>query len=314
MARVVVLGSSGYDLTVRLPRLPIPGETLLGGALHTGPGGKGANQAIAARRAGADVTFLTAFGDDDFGRRVADHDRAEGIDLAHALLVPGVANQVALIFVGEDGQNLIGVAPGASTRLGPEAIEALPDSVFARGGAFLASLEVPIATVLAGLRRARAAGMATILNPAPADPAVLDGDLLGLVDVLTPNEEEARALTGMVADRDEPARLAARFLRDRGARSVLITLGERGCLVTGDCDRRVAAFAVEVVDTVGAGDAFNGALAVALAEGRPLIEAAVMASSAGALAVTKPGAQGALPGRSEIERLVRDDRRIALAP
>ncbi len=314
MARVVVLGSSGYDLTVRLPRLPIPGETLLGGALHTGPGGKGANQAIAARRAGAAVTFLTAFGDDDFGRRVADHDRAEGIDLAHALIVAGVANQVALILVGEDGQNLIGVAPGASTRLGPEVIEGLPDSVFAQGGAFLASLEVPIATVAAGLRRARAAGMATILNPAPADPAVLDGDLLSLVDVLTPNEEEARTLTGLSADRDEPARLAARFLRDRGARSVLITLGDRGCLVTGESDARVAAFAVEVVDTVGAGDAFNGALAVALAEGRPLIEAAVMACAAGALAVTKPGAQGALPARTEIDRLIRDDRRNALGP
>src|SRR3954449_13101476 len=120
MSRVVVLGSSGFDLTIRLARLPKAGETLLGGELHTGPGGKGANAAIAARRAGADVTFLTAFGDDDFGRRIRENDRGEGIDLAYAQVIPGVANQVALIFVGDDGQNLIGVAPGASTRLTPD--------------------------------------------------------------------------------------------------------------------------------------------------------------------------------------------------
>src|SRR4051812_9316975 len=184
MARVVVLGSSGFDLTVRLPRLPRPGETLLGGELLTGPGGKGANQAIAARRAGAEVTFLTAFGDDEFGRRVRENDRGEGIDLTHAKVVPGVANQVALIFVGDDGQNLIGVAPGASAHLTPDDVDRLPGAVLAPGAVFLASLEVPLETVARGLRRARAAGLTTVLNPAPADVTLLDREILPLVDVL----------------------------------------------------------------------------------------------------------------------------------
>jgi ribokinase len=310
MVRVVVLGSSGFDLTVRLPRLPKRGETLLGGALHTGPGGKGANQAVAARRAGAEVTFLTAFGDDDFGRQIIEHDRKEGIDLNHARTVAGVANQVALIFVGADAENLIGVAPGASARLGPDDIDRLPESVFDRHAVLLACLEVPLSTVKRGLERASDAGMTTVLNPAPADPALLQGAVLPLVDVLTPNQEEAHALTGMPADTPELAALAARALRDRGARSVIVTLGAEGCLVVSEHETTlVAAPAVEVVDTVGAGDAFNGALAVALAERRPLTEAAAWACAAGAFAVTRPGAQGALPQRAEIERLLQQSRR-----
>ena len=208
MPRVVVLGSSGYDLTIRLPRLPRPGETLLGGALHTGCGGKGANQAIAARRAGADVLFLTAFGGDDFGRLAAENCRSEDLDLTHARTMPGEANQVALIFVGEDGANLIGVAPGASAGLSAEDVAALPESVFADGGVLLASLEIPIATVAAALARARGGGMTTVVNPAPASP--LDESFLKLVDVLTPNEEEAAALVGGVANGIDEARKAAR--------------------------------------------------------------------------------------------------------
>jgi ribokinase len=305
MPRVVVLGSSGYDLTIRLPRLPKPGETLLGGQLHTGPGGKGANAAIAARRAGAEVVFLTAFGADDFGRQIAEHDRAEGIDLAHAKVVPGVANQVALIFVGDDGRNLIGVAPGASAELGTDDIDRLPETVFQPGSVLLACLEVPVATVARGLRRARAAGMTTLLNPAPADRAILHEGLLAQVDILTPNQEEAHALTGLPADTPAEAVRAASALRELGARTVVVTLGEAGCLiVSGQGTELVPPCPVEVVDTVGAGDAFNGALAVALAEGRSLADAAAWACAAGAFAVTRPGAQGALPRREEIERLV----------
>jgi ribokinase len=305
MARVVVLGSSGFDLTIRLPRLPRPGETLLGGELHTGPGGKGANAAIAARRAGAEVVFLTAFGDDDFGRRVAENSRAEGIDLGFAKTAVGVANQVALIFVGDDGCNLIGVAPGASAGLSPDDIDALPDSAFAAPAVLLACLEVPPATVARGLRRAKDAGLTTVLNPAPADRSILESGLLAAVDILTPNQEEARVLTGLPADTPDQAALAARALRDRGTRDVVVTLGAAGCLVvTGQGSRLVPGCRVEVVDTVGAGDAFNGVLAVALAEGRPLAEAAAWACAAGAIAVTKYGAQGALPRREEIDRLL----------
>jgi ribokinase len=306
MARVVVLGSSGYDLTIHLPRLPRPGETLLGGELKTGPGGKGANAAVAAARAGGAVVFLTAFGDDAFGREVADHDREEGIDLSHAHSFIGTANQVALIFVGGDGENLIGVAPGASASLGPEYVEALPPAVFTAGGVLLACLEVPLSTVARGLSRAREAGMTTILNPAPADRGLLENGLLSAVDVLTPNQEEARVLTGIGADDLEGAARAADALRDRGAGRVVITLGEAGCLVVdGQAPpRHVPGFTVRAIDTVGAGDAFNGALAVALAEGRPLDQSCRWACAAAALAVTRPGAQGALPGRSEIDRML----------
>jgi ribokinase len=309
MPGVVVLGSSGFDLTVRLPRLPRPGETLLGGELLTGPGGKGANQAIAARRAGAEVAFVTAFGDDDFGRRVLENDRGEGIDLTHAKVVPGVSNQVALIFVGGDGQNLIGVAPGASVHLTPDDIDRLPAAIFRPGAVFLASLEVPLETVARGLARARAAGLTTVLNPAPADVALLKGGILPLVDVLTPNQEEAQVLTGRPTVNARDAALAARDLQVRaGARDVVITLGHEGCLVVADGIVLVPSHQVDAVDTVGAGDAFNGALAVALAEGRPLVAAAAWACAAGALAVTRPGAQGALPRRPEIDRLAATAR------
>jgi ribokinase len=305
MPRVVVLGSSGFDLTIHLPRLPKPGETLLGGHLHTGPGGKGANQALAARRAGAEVVFLTAFGDDDFGRRVADNNRANGIDVSYAKTVANTANQVALIFVGKDGANLIGVAPGASAELSPEDIEALPNEVFRRDDVFLASLEVPVKTVMAALARARSAGMITILNPAPASPQAAEPEFLCLVDILTPNEEEAAILSEVAADGVDGARKAAISLRRAGVRDVIVTLGEHGCLVVTQHDEcRIAAPSVEVVDTVGAGDAFSGALAVAMAEGQTVLEAASWACAAGAFAVTKRGAQGALPTREEIDALV----------
>lgn len=305
MSRVVVLGSSGFDLTIRLPRLPRPGETLLGGSLHRGPGGKGANSAIAARRAGAEVVFLTAFGDDDFGRQAREQDEHEGLDLTHACLVPGAANQVALIFVGEDGQNLIGVAPGASGSLGESEILELPQSVFDPAGVFLASLEIPPRTVSVGLRRAREAGMTTILNPAPADRGILTAEIFSHVDIFTPNQEEAAILSALPTETIDQAESAAVTLLALGARTVVVTLGERGCLIVcGKESVHVPGFAVQTVDTVGAGDAFNGALAVSLAEGRPLPEAARWANAAGALAVTKPGAQGALPRREEIERLM----------
>jgi ribokinase len=259
--------------------------------------------------------LLTAFGDDDFGRRVQEHHRREGIDLRFARTIPETPNQVALIFVGEReaGSNLIAVAPGASGCLTPEAIDQLPDEVFASGDVLLASLEVPLETVLRGLKRAKAAGMTTILNPAPASPAVADdrpdseAGLFGFVDVLTPNQEEAVELTGLRDGGIEAGRAAASALRRRGAREVIITLGSDGALVrtSENRDYLVPTPRVDVVDTVGAGDAFNGALAVALAEGRGLLDAVGWACVAAALSVTRPGAQGALPSRSEIDQLVR---------
>jgi ribokinase len=306
MARIVVLGSSNTDMTVRLTRLPAPGETLLGGEFATGPGGKGANQAIAARRAGAEVTFLTAVGDDVLGRQALEHYGREGVDVDQARVIAGVSSGVALILVGEAGENMIGVAPGANGDLTAGDIERLPDALFTSATLFLASLEIPVEAVVQGLRRARAHGMITMINPAPSQPAIVEQEVLSLIDVLTPNEAEALALSGLTRQAESQDRLmeAALGLRTRGVRNVVITVGSEGCLVvTEDGCKRVPAPVVEVVDTVGAGDAFNGALAVALAERQPLFEAASWACAAAALAVTRPGAQGALPYRQQIDRL-----------
>jgi ribokinase len=210
--------------------------------------------------------------------------------------------------VGDDGANLIGVAPGASAHLTPEDIDALPDAAFPRGGVLLACLEVPVPTVARGLARAKANGMTTILNPAPADRVILDGEILSHVDLLTPNQEEAAELTSLPTERVEQAIEAAKALRDRGGCGVIVTLGDRGCLVLGrDWGQNlVPAPKVRAVDTVGAGDAFNGALAVALAEGLGPVDAAVFACAAGSLAVTRPGAQGGLARRDEIERFLSE--------
>jgi ribokinase len=316
MVRIVVLGSSNTDMIVRLDRLPVSGETRLGGAFETSPGGKGANQAVAARRAGAEVMFLTAVGDDDLGRAALERYRSEGLDVRWARMISEVPSGVALIFVGEGGANMIGVAPGANAHLQVSDIDRLPTSLFGPAAVFLASLEVPLPTVVRGLERARAGGMLTVLNPAPVDRAILEPDVLRLIDVLTPNFEEARALVlaegtppALAGPRDPEAELSAaleagRWLRGLGVPRVVITLGALGCLAsTEDAEVLVSAPEVEAVDTVGAGDAFNGALAVALAEGRPLAGAAVLASAAGALAVTRHGAQAASPHRSAIDRL-----------
>lgn len=313
MARVVVLGSSNTDMTVHLPRLPSPGETLLGGSFLSGIGGKGANQAVAASRAGAEVIFLTAVGDDRFGHQALEHYRRERIDIAHVLVVPDSPSGVALIFVNEAGENMIGVAPGANSELDPTAIDRLPEAVFTGGGVLLAGLEVPLETVARAVQRAHRGGMQVIFNPAPApaiaDVRFLDSEILRFVNVLTPNQVEVRTLAHLANWEDrEWAWRASENLRSRGVGAVIITNGKDGCLVVAretphGSSQSIRAFPVVAVDTVGAGDAFNGALATALAEGRPLLESAVWASAAAAIAVTQPGAQSALARRDAIDQL-----------
>jgi ribokinase len=302
MGRVVVLGASLMDMNLRLDRLPLRGETRLGSSFFTATGGKGANQAVAARRAGADVVFLSAFGDDSFGRQMRDRYFDEGIDLRHARLVEGEPSGVALILVGDDGENLIGVSMGPNARLSPDYIDDLPANVFDSSGVFLASLEVPIDTVIRGIRRASDAGLTVVLNPAPAALLLGAKSILSMVDVLTPNESEAESLAGNLSGAGSPVTDA---LRSIGVTRFVLTLGSEGSLVCdGDAQTKIPAYSVDAVDTVGAGDAFNGALAASLSEGLSLINAATRANAAAAIAVTKPGAQGALPSRSEIDRMV----------
>lgn len=305
MPRIILFGSSNTDMTVRTPKLPAPGETVLGGPFAVTPGGKGANQAVAASRAGAQVVFVTAVGDDDFGSRALDLYRKEGIDVSHAKVVPGVASGVALIFVADDAENMIAVASGANLELTPEDVAALPADLFRAGDVLLTGLEIPAATALAAMKRGRQAGMTVILNPAPApkagDPIV--AELLAAADVVTPNRGEAFALAGH-GGKDDPLAVAGRILT-KGPKTVIVTLGREGCLATTGAEvYEVPGRRVQAVDAVGAGDAFNGALAAVVAEGRPLGEALAWATAAAALAVTQPGAQAALPARESIDRFV----------
>ncbi len=301
MARVLVLGSTNTDLTLHLSRLPGSGETVLGGTLLTGPGGKGANQAVAAARAGAQVTFITSVGDDTFGKRALALFEREGIDAKHSRICPGVPSGVALIFVGDRGENMIGVGSGANAELSSVDIERLPESLFDDHAVLLiAGIEVPIDAVKAMVGRARGKTLKVVLNPAPVPSDRVDETILKYVDVVTPNRGELELLTGISTASEDGLVRAARELP---VRNVVVTLGSEGCLFLESGEvRKLPAHRVLAVDTVAAGDAFSGALAVALAEGKSLFEAASWANAAGALAVTIHGAQDSLPSREAIDR------------
>ena len=298
---VVVFGSINMDLVVRTPRLPAPGETLTGYTFFTAPGGKGANQAVACARLGAPTRMVGRVGDDLFGAQLRASLRSFGVQDDGVLTTPGPSG-VALIAVDDTAENTIVIVPGAN---GAVSIADIPRLERALDGAraLLLQLEVPIATVVAAARAARARGVTVILDPAPALP--LPDELYALADVMTPNESEAATLTGIPVDDERSAAAAAHTLLARGARTVIIKLGARGALVAdANGERLWTAFAVTPVDTVAAGDAFNGGLAVALSEGRSFDEALRWGLAAGALSVTKTGAQSSMPDREEVLKLL----------
>jgi ribokinase len=303
---IVVVGSSNTDMIIRVPHIPAPGETLLGGAFSTAPGGKGANQAVGAARAGGSVTLVARVGRDPLGDQALAGFRRDGINVAFVSRDPKAPSGAALIFVAKSGENSIAVASGANGRLMPADVR--------RAGAAIRSarvlvlqLETPLATVEAAAALARAAGVRVVLNPAPA--RALPDSLLRRVDVLTPNETEAELLTGIRVTSLAAASEAADVLIGRGAASVIITLGRRGSFVAdGAVRRHVPGHKVRAVDTTAAGDVFNGALAVALGEGQALLEAARFATAAAALSVTRLGAQPSAPRRPEILALLRRGR------
>jgi ribokinase len=301
--RVIVLGSINVDLVIHGPRLPREGETLLGGRFFQSLGGKGANQAVAAARAARDpVAFIAAAGDDAFGRAALAALAGENLVCDFIRTIADEPTGVALIMVGGRGENAICVASGANARLAPANVDAVPQSLFERAKVFLACLESPLDAVERGLARAKQAGLLTILNPAPASADAIDRGLLRWVDVLTPNETEAAQLIGGSPDAiASDAATAGRKLQALGCRAAIITLGSAGCHVCDDGGTRLPALPVRAVDTTAAGDAFNGALAVALAEGLRLMDAARFATRAAALAVTRAGAQPSLPTRAEID-------------
>lgn len=297
--KIVVVGSSNTDMVLKVPRIPAPGESVIGGDFFIIPGGKGANQAVAAARAGAQVTFLACVGDDDFGTQAIENYQNDDIDTSFIKVKDGVSSGVAMINVSEDGENSITVAPGANNHL-------YPDDVSRRIVAFrdadmvLVQLEMPMETVEAVAQTANSLNIPLILNPAPA--AFLSNELLQMVSVITPNETEAALLTGRKGydDLDIPA--MATELYEKGVKTVIITLGKKGVfLKNADHKEYIPGFVVKAVDTTAAGDVFNGTLAAALASNISLREAIDFAQRAAAISVTRMGAQPSAPRLGEIE-------------
>lgn len=300
---IVVVGSSNTDLIVKLDRIPRPGETMLGEDLVTAAGGKGANQAVSAARAGGRVALVACVGRDSFGEQALAGFERDSVDLRFIRREKKAPSGVALICVAKNGENSIAVASGANGKLSPADVRRAR-SVISRAKIVVAQLEIPIETVKAAARMATECGARFILNPAPARD--LSDALLQRVSLLTPNETEAELLTGVKVDGEAAAAKACALLRRRGAGAVILTLGSRGAYVAeASGETMMRGFKVKAVDTTAAGDVFNGALAVALAEGQPLGAAARFANAAAALSVTRFGAQPSAPTRLEIERMLR---------
>ncbi len=299
---IIVVGSSNTDMIIKLDRIPRPGETILGGEFVTAAGGKGANQAVAAARAGGKVTFIGRVGCDMFGDEAIAGFRRDGINLKHLVRDAKAPSGAALIFVAKDGENSIAVAGGANGRLSPADVRKAKRA-FANASAVIMQLETPLETVQAAAELAAKAGVRVILNPAPARS--LPDKLLKLVSILTPNETEAELLTGIKVTDEKSAGQAADKLLAKGVETVILTLGARGAFVAGAGIRQlVAGFKVKPVDTTAAGDTFNGALVVALGESLALIDAVRFANAAAAISVTRLGAQPSAPSRKEIDRFL----------
>lgn len=299
---LVVLGSINADHILNLESFPAPGETVTGNQYQVAFGGKGANQAVAAGRSGANIVFIACTGDDDTGERVRKQLASDNIDIAPVSVVAGESTGVALIFVNAEGENVIGIHAGANAALTTERVEA-QRAIIGGAEALLMQLESPVESVLAAAKIAHENHTTVVLNPAPA--RVLSDELLALVDIITPNETEAEKLTGIRVENDDDAARAARALHDKGIGTVIITLGSRGvwASVNGE-GRRVPGFKVKAIDTIAAGDTFNGALVTALLEGKKMDDAIRFAHAAAAIAVTRKGAQPSVPWRKEIDEFL----------
>jgi len=296
--RVVIVGSYNTDMVVKTSRIPRPGETVINGTFTSGHGGKGANQAVAAARAGAHVTFIGKVGTDALGDEAVTSLLADGIDTSFIMRDPDHATGTAWIIVDDRGENSIVVASGANGTLTRADVESARGAI-AGADILLVQLECPVPAVRAAIEIATAAGVRVILNPAPA--CLLDADLLRLVSIITPNEVEVEMLTGVAVDDSLQLDAAAGVLLERGIGTVLVTLGARGVYLASPEGREtIPSFPVLPIDTTAAGDVFNGVLAAFLSKGRALHDAVVAANAAGALCVTRPGAQRSVPTLPEI--------------
>lgn len=306
MSRITVIGSTNIDLIMKMTRLPAKGETLTGGEFMQTFGGKGANQAVAAARAGGNVTFISCVGGDHYGTQSIENFIRDGIDTTHVFTEKESATGTALIMIGGDGDNMITVAPGANARMTPAHIDkvrhVLEDSEYV-----LLQYEIPQDTLYYILETCHELGKKVIFNLAPA--GACDPGHIGMLHTLVVNEVEAAYLSGIPVTNAEETREAATVLRSIGAKNVVITLGAEGSYIAGSSFReKIPAFAVKAVDATAAGDVYCGCLAVALVEGQTMEQAVAFASAASAISVTRMGAQPSAPSREEIEEMLRRDQ------
>ncbi len=296
--RIVVVGSSNTDMVIKADRLPVPGETVIGKHFMMNPGGKGANQAVAAARMGGDVSFITKTGNDLFGRQSIELYNSENIKTEYVYSDSENPSGVALISVDAHGENCILVAPGANSFLTTKDIEKAKDEIL-DADILLMQLEIPMETVSYAANIASTNGTQVVLNPAPAQ--TLSEELLKNITIITPNKGEAEILSGVRVSDWESAKKAANLISDKGVNTVVITLGALGALIKdGEVFHEIEAELVEAVDTTAAGDTFSGTLCVGLAEGKNIIDAVKMACKASAITVTRMGAQAAIPHRNEL--------------
>jgi ribokinase len=297
--RIVVVGSSNTDMVIKTSKLPVPGETILGGKFFMNPGGKGANQAVAAARLGGKVSFIAKTGDDVFGKQARQLFESENINTNYLVTDTGHPSGVALITVDSKGENCIVVAPGSNSYLIQSDIDHAREEIL-KSDIVLMQLEIPLETVVYVANIAFAAGKKVILNPAPA--LQITDELLSKLYLITPNETEAELISGIAVKDLDSAILSARNLYDRGVKVVIITMGSKGALLfTGKEAKLIPSLKVEAVDTTAAGDVFNGAIAVAISEGVDLEKAVEFACKAAAISVTRMGAQASAPYRKEIK-------------
>ena len=301
MSTIIVIGSSNTDMVIKSAHLPAPGETILGGEFFMNPGGKGANQAVAAAKLGGEVVFVAKVGDDIFGQEAVLGFKNEGINTDFIVVDPLNPSGVATIMVDDQGENCIAVASGANATLSPADIDKALAQIDA-ADVLLMQLETPIPTIDYAASAGSEKWKTVILNPAPAQ--VLSDDLLAKLDVITPNEIEAEILTGIKVENAGDAEKAARALREKGVGTVIITLGSQGAFVVADSfTGMVPVRKVNAVDTTAAGDTFNGALAVGMANGLPIEAAVEFANKAASVSVTRLGAQASAPRLEELEGL-----------
>jgi len=299
----IVFGSINIDLVSKTPRLPLPGETLTGHSFATAPGGKGANQAVAIAKLGIPSYMVGRVGGDNFGRELLASLQAAGVQTENVLVDEGISSGVAAIAVDNNGENQIIITPGANGRVDEQEVERL-QSVLSGAKVLLLQLEIPLNAVIAAARIAKAVGVQVILDPAPAQN--LPDELYPLIDIITPNETEAGQLVGFPVVGQEAATEAARVLLQKGVGCAIVKLGAKGVICATQAETFFTpAFPVTAVDTVAAGDAFNGGLAAALVEELPLRQAVVWGAAAGALAATKPGAQAAMSDRATLDEFLK---------